>query len=650
MATTQRNPFLKKEPSWFRKTIPLPDFLEACYGLKPATPPSRNNAQYHCPFGHQDLKPSFNICKDPQNRHYNRFKCFSAGCEEYGDIIDFVQWYDPVIGKRALPLPFREALSIIAGELLQHTELSPESGSPEGGFIVERVIRATTKESSGRLQGSYESNARSGLGQRILKETVAFYESFFSNESVQHLREALRYRKEIGGPPRAWNAWQHLTSYKKFSPQTIREFQLGFGGSGLYEYLKRVLGRKAGLPFEEFLFRLKLVSTRGSAIRETHAGRIIFPVIDEENRIVGLLSRHHKAEARRGVMRYRADFQSSKVLYGLNRWIALPEAARRTVFLTESVTDFLALYDRGVQECVSTFGASFSSHHARLFEEVLIPMGLEDVYVCYDQDEGGHNGSGDVYARLGHTNLRVHRGLLPDSVTRLVGKEQRKKKEKIKDIGDLVRFGGSDSKSLRKFLMALSDGDPEPFRDFLIRFSTESFFNDRDLLCEMGVSPHRIAARMEARVLNHDARVVELPREGLIEFLENGPFRKVLFLRFAEENAGVALEKAEPIVRIPLWFLDAVKTGHLKKEVALFLYLKAKQVSAKAVVNFRNSTLCEALSISERALQRHKKLLVERGMLFVRSDRGKPTAKRRPKRAICRYIPYFRPLMQRWPR
>src|SRR5688500_9474346 len=106
-----------------------------------------------CPF-HDDQRPSFDV--DPRRQ---RYKCWA--CNEYGDVIKFVEKFERV--------SFREALELLArraGITLEKVQKNPHE--PDRGAMIDVMRWAQEQFQKNLLDAPEGEAARKYLGQRRL--------------------------------------------------------------------------------------------------------------------------------------------------------------------------------------------------------------------------------------------------------------------------------------------------------------------------------------------------------------------------------------------------------------------------------------------------------------------------------------------------
>lgn len=153
--------------------------------------------------------------------------------------------------------------------------------------------------------------------------------------------------------------------------------------------------------------------------------RLVFPVRDEEGRLVGFAGRWLSGEEeKKKYVNSRTSelYRKSELLYGLYEG---REAIRRegSVFLVEGYKDVLAMHAAGFKHTVGLCGTILSKEHIALLKRY-----ATSVRVMLDADKAGRKGTDDaIPAFMGEGMEAVRIGLPegddPDSLFRRLGKE-----------------------------------------------------------------------------------------------------------------------------------------------------------------------------------------------------------------------------------
>ncbi len=290
-------------------------------------PLKRRGANYIglCPF-HREKTPSFTVSSDKQI-----FKCF--GCSEGGSAIQFV--------KKIENLDFRESLEFLADR--NNIDLSRfEMGST--------VTNTKIKDEKERLFLINKSAAK------------YFYEALTENikENTSILKDYLIKRE--------------------LDSSIITRFGIGFGSKKqetLYDHLI-----KEGYTKEE----MQKAGVVGVNIKgysyENFANRLIFPIIDTRDRVIGFGGRVLDNSLPKYVNSpENIIYHKGRNLYGLN---IVRREKLNSIIIVEGYMDTIALHKAGIKNVVASLGTALTENQAKL-----IKKHTDTVILAYDQDEAG---------------------------------------------------------------------------------------------------------------------------------------------------------------------------------------------------------------------------------------------------------------------
>ncbi|MET9276191.1 DNA primase [Kribbella sp. NPDC003557] len=286
-----------------------------------------------CPF-HDEKSPSFNVTP---SRGF--FYCF--GCQEGGDVIDFIQKVDQITFSEAV-----ETLAAKVGIQLRYED----SGAP-----VQR-----------------------GPGNQRPRLVEA------------HKVAAEFYVDQLFGAPEAALGRQFLDK-RGFDKDAAVQFGVGFsprGGEALVSHLR---GR--GFTNAE-LVASGLAADGQRGLYDRFRGRLMWPIRDASSDVIGFGARRlfddDRIEAKYLNTPETPIYKKSKVLYGVD--LARREIAKgRQAVVVEGYTDVMACHLAGVQTAVATCGTSFGDDHARVLRQLLLDHDQfrGEVIFTFDGDAAG---------------------------------------------------------------------------------------------------------------------------------------------------------------------------------------------------------------------------------------------------------------------
>ena len=272
-----------------------------------------------CPF-HNEKSPSFSVSPSKQ-----MYYCF--GCGAGGNAITFLMEYENY--------SFPEALQVLADR----------AG-------VELPKEEMTKEAR---------------AQADLRATLLEINKLAANYFYYQLKQ-----------PQGKLGYDYLTG-RKLSDATILHFGLGFANKtsdDLYRYLKSK-GYK-----DEILKETGLVSIEERGTHDKFWNRVMFPIMDVNNRVIGFGGRVMGD----GTPKYLNSpetrlFDKSRNLYGLNY---ARSSRKKYMLICEGYMDVIAMHQAGFTNAVASLGTAFTSQHAMLSKRY-----TDQVILTYDSDGAG---------------------------------------------------------------------------------------------------------------------------------------------------------------------------------------------------------------------------------------------------------------------
>ncbi|WP_433167553.1 DNA primase [Kribbella sp. CA-247076] len=295
-----------------------------------------------CPF-HDEKSPSFNVTP---SRGF--FYCF--GCQEGGDVIDFIQKIDQIT--------FHEAVETLAAKV---------------------GIQLRYDESGAPLQRG-PSNQRPRLVEA-------------------HRVAAEFYVEQLFGAADATLGRQFLDK-RGFDKDAAVHFGVGFSPRGGEALIGHLRGR--GFTNAE-LVASGLAAEGQRGLYDRFRGRLMWPIRDASSEVIGFGARRlfddDRIEAKYLNTPETPIYKKSKVLYGVD--LARREIAKgRQAVVVEGYTDVMACHLAGVQTAVATCGTSFGDDHARVLRQLLLDHDQfrGEVIFTFDGDEAGQRAALKAFA------------------------------------------------------------------------------------------------------------------------------------------------------------------------------------------------------------------------------------------------------------
>ncbi|MEW6160944.1 MAG: DNA primase [Verrucomicrobiota bacterium] len=304
-----------------------------------------------CPF-HKEKTPSFNI-----NPHRQIFHCF--GCHKGGDVFGFIMAYEN--------LDFPEAVRRLAERAKIPLEVERE-GSGETRQIKETLLQIH-EQIAVRWQSALQNDAAGEIARAYLKKRGV------SAEAVKLFR--------LGFAPESWDDTVNWAVSKGFDLKTVEQ-------AGL------IIGKENPAGGIRYYDRFR--------------GRLIFPICDEQGRVIGFSGRILSGDEKAAKYVNSPEtpiFTKGKVFFGLDK-------SKRAILdagfavICEGQLDLIACYMAGVQNVVAPQGTAFTADHARILRRY-----VEEVVLCFDSDAAGQDAAVRVLDSLLASGLAIRVAVVP---------------------------------------------------------------------------------------------------------------------------------------------------------------------------------------------------------------------------------------------
>jgi DNA primase len=279
------------------------------------------NFKANCPF-HGEKTPSFVISPERQIWH-----CF--GCGKGGDIYTFLMEYER--------MEFPEALRVLA----------KRAG-------IELISQRATSGITSKKERLYEINS-------------------FAKEYYHYVLTKL---------PAGKKAMDYLKN-RGVTDKVIETFRLGFApptGKALGDYLVK----KKNYPREEII-EAGLGFDGRTGLVDFFRGRLLFPLIDHRDNIVGFSGRVMEGDVPSKYINTRETliYHKGEHMFGLN---ITKDAIRREkqAIIVEGEFDVLSCFEHGVSNVVAVKGTALTEQHVNLINRY-----ANKVTFCFDDDKAG---------------------------------------------------------------------------------------------------------------------------------------------------------------------------------------------------------------------------------------------------------------------
>ncbi|HEY9650080.1 MAG TPA: DNA primase [Coleofasciculaceae cyanobacterium] len=286
-----------------------------------------------CPF-HDEKTPSFSVSPSKQMYH-----CF--GCSAGGNAITFLK----ELGKRSF--------TDVVLDLARRYQVPVQTLEPEHRQELQRQL-----------------SLREQLHE-ILALAAAFY---------QH---ALRQ-------PQGQQALTYLQNSRRFSEETIQQFQLGYapiGWATIYRYLVEQKNKPVQLVEQAGLI---LPRKEGKGYYDRFRDRLMIPIRDTQGRVIGFGGRSLGDEQPKYLNSPETElFNKSKILFALDKARDAIQKQDRAV-VVEGYFDAIALHTAGIKNVVASMGTAFSLDQVR---QLLRYTESKQIVLNFDADAAGTNAS-----------------------------------------------------------------------------------------------------------------------------------------------------------------------------------------------------------------------------------------------------------------
>lgn len=460
-----------------------------------------------CPF-HHEKTPSFSV-----NPEMQIFHCF--GCHAGGNVFTFTMRMENVT--------FPEAIKLLA---------------QRAGIIIP------------------ESEVDSSKARE--KEAL-----FFANKFACEL-----YHEQLLNHPEARNALQYLTN-RGIDNKAIEEFKLGYSQQGWDGLIKAARAKKLS---EEVLQRAGLILPRssGTGFYDRFRGRVMFPIINLANQVVGFGARRIiDDDSPKYINTPETDiYQKRFILFGLlqcRQEIRTSDCA----IVVEGYTDLMSLYRHGIQNAVATSGTALTSDQARLIRRY-----TTNVVILYDADSAGATASmrgADVLIQNG-LNVKISRlpaGHDPDSFVRDQGADA--VRALIRNAVPLVDFKigfmqqsgqfqtpETKSQAIRSLLQSIALVDDRIRKMFMVKELAERFnLDETSLWVEIRRFERQQSDREPKQKKNETPPPVAIPTR----------------VKLAEQSLIEALVLSPGLIKFAMDYLELAEIRHPRiQELVGFLY------------------------------------------------------------------------------
>lgn len=202
-----------------------------------------------------------------------------------------------------------------------------------------------------------------------------------------------------------------------FDKEAAEMFGVGWapkGWSGLSDHLKTL-----GFTDEE-LITAALASKKDKGCYDRFRGRLIWPIRDSTNAVIGFGARKIFEEDQGPKYLNTSEtpvYHKSSVLYGID--LAKREISKtQRVVVVEGYTDVMACHLAGITTAVATCGTAFGDEHIKVLNRILVTDDKKpaEVIFNFDPDEAGQKAAMRAFASAQKFNALTYIAIGPDGL------------------------------------------------------------------------------------------------------------------------------------------------------------------------------------------------------------------------------------------
>ncbi len=323
-----------------------------------------------CPF-HKEKTPSFNV-----NPHRQIFHCF--GCHKGGDVFTFVKEYENI--------GFVDAVRRLADRGKIPLEFDQNPHEQQSRHLKDQLLQIH-EQIAQRWQNCLLNEA---VGQ-VARDYLA--KRGVSPEAVKLFR--------LGAAPPSWDDTVNWAKSKGHELTLVEK-------AGLI--IQKSEGGSQKAEGEDAKSDLQAPTSDLRRYYDRFRGRLIFPICDEQGRVVGFSGRVLAGDEKTAKYVNSPEtpiFTKSKVFFGLDKSKrAILDAG--CAIICEGQLDLIACFMAGVQNIVAPQGTAFTDQHARILKRY-----VNEVVLCFDSDEAGQNAAVRSLDHLLASDLAVRVAVVP---------------------------------------------------------------------------------------------------------------------------------------------------------------------------------------------------------------------------------------------
>ena len=277
--------------------------------------------------------------------------------------------------------------------------------------ILEKLAKISTKEAIRRLAERYQIRYdylvdKKHANKKNLYQITNYAQGFYS----YYLTNSL--------PGKA--AMDYLAK-RDINLDIIKEFKIGLAPSGK-DLLYNTLHDQGYSDVDIFKSGMAI---GGDYVHDTFINRIMFPITDEENNVIGFSGRiYYESNDSKYFNSFENDlFKKGEVIYNLFNALDSIRKNKRIIIM-EGFMDVIAAYRAGLKECVCLMGTAITNEHIAKLKKY-----NADIIMCLDGDNAGKMATIKALNLLQKNGINAYAVLLkdnldPDEYIKTYGSEQ----------------------------------------------------------------------------------------------------------------------------------------------------------------------------------------------------------------------------------
>lgn len=208
-----------------------------------------------------------------------------------------------------------------------------------------------------------------------------------------------------------------LMNDRGFDAAALEHFGVGWAPKGWQNLAEHLKAR--GFTDAELL-TAGLVSNGERGVYDKFRGRIVWPIRDTTNQVIGFGARKIFDDDQGPKYLNSAEtpvYHKSRVLYGLD--LAKKDIAKKQqVVVVEGYTDVMACHLAGITTAIATCGTAFSEEHIQVLNRILgsDPANPAEVIFNFDPDEAGQKAAMRAFANSSKFNAQTFVAIGPDGL------------------------------------------------------------------------------------------------------------------------------------------------------------------------------------------------------------------------------------------